>query len=102
QHAEHIEDLKPLLMGGRHPEKRLSVHQRNYHTSLVEALLVKFPATAWLVGTPFLTSATRRFVVEHPPQAPCIAEYGEEFPDFLSRYPGVDGLPYLRDFAELE
>lgn len=102
ERAEDIAVLKPLLMGGRNPEKRLSVHQRNYHTSLIDALLVKFPATAWLVGTPFLTDAATQFVIEHPPQAPCIAEYSAVFPDFLSQYSAAEGLPYLCDFAELE
>src|SRR5437667_12700089 len=41
--AEDIAVLKPLLMGGNHPEKRLRVHQRNYHTSLTDSPLVKFP-----------------------------------------------------------
>jgi len=90
------------LVGGRDPGKRLIIHQRNYQTSLVEALLVKFPATGWLIGTPFLTEAARRFVREHPPHAPCIAEYGAAFPDFLSQCPGTQRVPYLGEFAQLE
>ena len=97
-----VGQIAPILVGGRQPEKRLTIHQRNYERSLVDALLAKFPATGWLLGTPFLTEAARRFVHVHPPQAPCIAEYGVAFPDFLSKYPGVEHLGYLRDFAELE
>ena len=91
-----------MLLGGHDPAGRLSVHQRNYETSLVDALLVKFPATAWLVGTPFLTKAALRFVHEYPPQAPCIAEYGASFPAFLSTCKGSERVPYLKDFADLE
>lgn len=94
--------ITPLLTGGRYAEKRLAIHQRHYETSLVKALLGKFPATAWLVGTPFVTEAAKRFVHEHPPQAPCIAEYGEQFPRFLSECPGAERVPYLGEFAELE
>jgi hypothetical protein len=97
-----VDQIAPILVGGREPEKRLIIHQRNYETSLVDALQVKFPATGWLIGTPFLTEAARRFTHEHPPQAPCIAEYGAAFPGFLSKHPGVERLLYLRDFAELE
>jgi hypothetical protein len=97
-----VRQIAPILVGGREPERRLTIHQRNYETSLIDALLMKFPATGWLLGTPFLTEAARRFVHEHPPQAPCIAEYGTAFPVFLSNHPGVEGLQYLRDFAELE
>jgi len=89
------------LIGGHEPSKRLAVHARNYETSLVEALLVKFPATGWLIGTPFLREAARRFVHEHPPQGPCIAEYGAGFPNFLSNLVRAR-LPYIRDFSELE
>jgi len=94
--------LAPFLVGGRSAEARLAIHCRHYETSLVTALLGKFPATAWLVGTPFLTEAATRFVRESPPQAPCIAEYGERFPSYLSTCPGADRVPYLRGFAQLE
>jgi hypothetical protein len=97
-----VRQIAHILVGGCQPEKRLTIHQRNYETSLVDALLMKFPATGWLLGTPFLTEAARRFVHEHTPQAPCIAEYGAAFPDFLSQHPGLEGLQYVRDFAELE
>ena len=88
------------LIGGRHPEKRLLIHQRNYHASLTDALLTKFPAAQWLLGTRFLTEAAGRFIRERPPCMPCIAEYGGEFPDFLGQR--APHLPYVRDFATLE
>jgi len=95
-------EVGPLLIGGSDPVKRLMIHRRNFETSLVDALLGKFPATGWLVGTPFLQQAADRFIREHPPQAPCIAEYGAAFPDFLSQCPGTGHLPYVGEFAELE
>jgi hypothetical protein len=97
-----IVSLAPVLTGGIHPEKRLAVHQRNFQQSLIDALIVKFPATGWLVGTPFLIEAAKHFIREHPPAAPCIAEYGSEFPAFLSQFPGAERAPYLEDFADLE
>jgi len=100
--AQHVDFLASLLVGGRCPEKRLIVHQRNYRQSLVDALLMKFPATGWLLGTRLLTEAAARFIREHPPQAPCIAEFGFEFPDFLSQWPAAAGAPYVREFATLE
>jgi hypothetical protein len=97
-----VQQITPLLYGGCYPERRLAVHQRNYETSLIDALLVKFPATGWLAGTPFLTDAASRFIRRHPPNAPCIAEYGTTFPAFLSSCKGIKRMPYLREFAELE
>lgn len=94
--------LASQLAGGRDAEKRLAIHHRHYETSLVTALLDRFPATIWLVGSMFVTEAARQFVRDRPPSRPCIAEYGEDFPDFLSAGRGATELPYLRAFAELE
>src|SRR5262245_46128972 len=94
--------LALVLAGGQDPQRRLGIHQRNYHQSLIEALLVKFPATGWLMGTSFLIEAAERFVCDHPPAAPCIAEYGANFPAYLAQSPDADRAPYLREFAELE
>jgi hypothetical protein len=94
--------IVPMLVGGRDPAKRLAIHQRNYETSLVNALLGKFPNTGWLVGAGFLTEAARDFIQLHPPRAPCIAEYGEEFPAYLATRPHADRVPYMRALAELE
>ena len=91
-----------LLIGGRDPGQRLAIHQRHYRSSLVAAIRTKFPATAWLLGMPFLDEAAKQFVRQQPPAAPCIAEYGEEFPCFLSTYLGGARAPYLCSFAELE
>ena len=91
-----------LLIGGRDPRRRLAIHQRHYRSSLVAAIRTKFPATAWLLGMPFLDEAAQEFVRRHPPATPCIAEYGEEFPGFLSTYLGAARAPYLCSFAELE
>ena len=91
-----------LLIGGRNPGRRLAIHARHYRASLVAAIRTKFPATAWLLGTPVLDEAAQEFVRRHPPATPCIAEYGEEFPGFLSTYLGAARAPYLCSFAELE
>jgi hypothetical protein len=94
--------IPPQLIGGRDPRRRLAIHQRHYRSSLVAAIRTKFPATAWLLGMPFLDEAAQEFVRQHPPATPCIAEYGEEFPRFLSTYLGGARVPYLCSFAELE
>ncbi len=94
--------LLPLLKGGADAQKRLAIHQRHYATSLIRTLLDRFPATVWLVGAPLVTEAARTFVKRHPPGRPCIAEYGEGFPQFLAECPAAAHLHYLRDFAELE
>src|SRR5262245_58267600 len=92
----------PLLREDADSARRFAIHCRNYETSLVDALLTKYPATVWLLGTPFVTEAAVRFVHQQAPTAPCIAEYGAEFPQFISMLPSAGRVPYLRDFAALE
>jgi hypothetical protein len=100
--TDDADPLQALLVGGGDARKRLAIHQRHYATSLIAALLDRFPATVWLVGSAFVTEAARRYVRHHPPTRPCIAEYGEEFPAFLATLAGASKIPYLHQFAELE
>jgi hypothetical protein len=91
-----------MLAGGRDARRRLEVHRRHYHASLAQVVVDRFPAAAWLVGPQLVSDAARAFVTACPPTRPCLAEYGSEFPAFLSAHPAAESLPYLRDFLELE
>jgi len=94
--------LGVLLDGGHKPERRLDIHHRNYEASLTRALLEKFPGTVWLVGSEFVRAGAGLFVRQFPPEAPCIAEYGSGFPQFLALMPGALRVPYLGEFSQLE
>jgi hypothetical protein len=94
--------LLPLLTGARDPQARLAIHRHHYQASLTRALLEKFPAVTWLAGERFATAAAQAFAHENPPAAPCIAEYGADYPTFLASRAGAESLPYLRPFAKLE
>lgn len=92
----------PYLAGGPAAARRLAIHQRHYAHSLTDAIARRFPATAWLVGERCLRGAAAAFVHARPPIAPCIAEYGDAFPDFLATWPATATLDYLPCFAQLE
>jgi hypothetical protein len=94
--------LAPVLVGGEAPARRLAIHARHYSASLVSALMRRFPATGWLLGTPLIEEAARHFVRKYPPSAPCVAEYGEGFAHFLATWPGAERVAYLREFADLD
>lgn len=94
--------LGSMLIGDLEPARRLGIHQRHYRVSLSSSLVTRYAATAWLVGSDFITAAAREFVSAHPPTRPCIAEYGEAFPRFLASRPAASSLPYLAQFASLE
>ncbi|MDA1094138.1 MAG: DNA-binding domain-containing protein [Acidobacteria bacterium] len=95
-------ELALRLVGGREPLARLAIHGRHYKSSLVSALLSRFSATQWLIGTPPLIGAAEDFVRHRPPTAPCIAEYGAAFPDWLAELGIAKRVPFLREFATLD
>ena len=94
--------VAPVLLGGSCPAQRLAIHQRHYVAILTRALVERFPATVWLVGSELVTHVATSFIREHPPSRPCVAEYGDEFPRYLGAHPASESLPYLTQFAELE
>src|SRR5882762_10037094 len=98
----HTANVARVLLGGVYPEHRLAIHQRHYAASLTRALVDRFPATVWLVGSELVADAARSFIREQPPSTPCIAEYGETFPRYLGAHPAAVSLQYLAQFAELE
>ena len=100
-----VEDAIPasasLLTGGSDPTRRFAIHRRHYAASLARSLVERFAATVWLTGADFITEAAMRFVRQHPPTRPCIAEYGDEFPVYLASCAGPR-LPYLGQFAMVD
>lgn len=82
--------------------RRLNVYRNNTTLLLREALAANFPITAQLVGEDFFANLARAFVRTHPPQSPCLFEYGDAFAAFIEAFPGAQGLPYLADVARLE
>jgi Putative DNA-binding domain len=97
-----VTSLASVLVGGGSPLHRLAIHRRHYQASLVTALLEKFPATVWLIGSDAVAQVAHAFVRAHPPLRPCIAEYGSAFPAFLAASHTDTMPPYVRSFAELE
>ncbi len=83
------------------PAHRIAIHRRHYRASLMTALATKFPATVWLLGSTRFNEAAEAFVHTFPPTAPCIAEYGEDFPEFVGALPGQEA-PYLADVAKAD
>ncbi len=97
-----VAPLALILTGGVKSLERFAIHQRHYEASLLRALVEKFPAVVWLAGSPFVAAAARAFIRQHPPSAPCIAEYGETFPAYLGGRAEAQDIPWLRWVGELE
>jgi hypothetical protein len=82
--------------------RRFAVHRNNVVSGLVKALAARFPAVEKIVGRDFFAAMAHAFVVERPPRSPLLANYGDEFPDFISPFAPARELPYLADVARIE
>ena len=82
--------------------ERLAIYRNNFLIGLGEALKANFPVTLQLLGTDFFEQTARRFVLSHPPQRPCLFEYGAGFADYLRDLPPLATRPYIVDMARFE
>lgn len=87
---------------GSDPERRFAVYRNNVIVSLVDALADTFAVTQELVGEDFSRAMARVFAYAQPPKSRFLAFYGEDFPDFIERFPPAAGVSYLADVARLE
>jgi hypothetical protein len=95
--------LAALVRGdGIAADQRLAVYRNNTMVSLTAALQETFSVVCRLVDERFFKFAAHSYIVAHPPRAPRLSEYGEDFADFLAGFAPVRHLPYLPDVARLE
>jgi len=81
---------------------RLRIHRHHVWRSLAGALASTFPTVQTLVGEAFFRTMAEGFVLREPPVHPVLAEYGADFPAFVSGYGPAAALPYLGDMAKLD
>ena len=83
-------------------DRRFAVYRNNVAHSLSQALAARFPVIKRLVGDAFFAAMAGIFATAHRPTSPVLAEWGGAFPEFLTHFPPVAGLPYLPDVARIE
>lgn len=87
---------------GRAAGARYDVYRNNVTASLIEALAAAYPVVKTIVGKEFFDAMAALFTRKHPPKSPLMIYYGEEFPEFLTRFPPAAHLGYLPDVARVE
>lgn len=101
--GETPEPLLRLVDGvGFEPKSRLSIYRNNMLVTLTATLKATFPVVCRLVDDRFFEYAANGFIQHNLPASPCLIEYGEDFPEFLDRFPPAGVLGYLADVARLE
>jgi hypothetical protein len=84
------------------PHPRLAIYRNNVSAALVNALKVRYPVTAQLVGDEFFFAMARDFANANRPRSAVLIEYGEGFPSFVQGFAPAACVPYLADVAALE
>lgn len=91
-----------IVDDGLAPDRRLAIHRNHYATTLVEGLAGVFEAVRALVGPEYFDAFALRFARAHPPQGPCLFEYGAALPALIADAPGMADHGYVADVARLE
>jgi len=82
--------------------QRYQIYRNNYLISLRTALADTYPVINKLVGDEFFYNVAREYIQYKPAHDGNVHEFGDEFAGFLSDFPGLETLAYLRDVARLE
>lgn len=87
-----------------HAEARLDIYRGNIFEGLRKALSLTFPGTWTLLGDKCADSVAMAFCrqKENLPQTGCLDEWGELFPQFLSKLEQLSTAPYAEDYARYE
>lgn len=81
---------------------RLDIYRRHYREGLTRHLLGRYPTVEWLLGSRRMIAVLDRFIVQSPPIAPCMAEYGQALIAALRADAVAQDVPYVADVAELD
>lgn len=80
----------------------LAIYRNNMRVGIARALGEKFPVTRALVGDDFFKVMARSFIEAAPPRTPMIADYGDNFPNFIDEFAPARTIAYLADMARFE
>jgi len=81
---------------------RLGIYRNNTFIGLSKALAAAYPVSERLVGTDFFNYTAYEFIRRYPSYSGDLAEYGNEWPEFLADFEPCRSLVYLPDVARLE
>ncbi len=102
RHGSSFEDN--IIVNGPSPQNRLSIYHNNIVQALINCLSIAYPLTWKLIGEDCAKGAAHTYIhtEKRLPLEGNLYEWGEDFPNFLTKYKPTQKLAYLSDFARLE
>lgn len=80
----------------------LSVYRNTVAKGSADAIVANFPSVERVCGADWLSAAGALYALDHPPVRPSLVDYGQTFPDWLTRFPPAEDMPFLADLARLD
>lgn len=92
----------PGLIADPALRRALMVHRNTAAKAARDALFANFPVTAALVGEEAFAACASTHVEAAPPREARLCFYGDDFADFVARWPAFAEVPYLGEVARVE
>lgn len=80
----------------------LSVYRNTVAKGCADAIVANFPSVERVCGADWLSAAGALYAIDHPPTRPSLVDYGQSFPQWLTRFPPAEDMPFLADLARLD
>lgn len=87
---------------GLNTEEQLNIYSQSIYNGLINALIDIYPVCEKLTSEGFFYAMAKQYIIMHPSHSPDLANFGEQFSDFIINYSAADSVPYLADMAKLE
>lgn len=100
--ADDASAVLALISGVPDSAQRMEIYRRHHRESLVRHLRGRFPTVEWLLGSVPMIQLARAFIAAHAPTAPCMAEYGGGFVEFIGTTADAARHRYLGSAAEID
>ena len=79
-----------------------NIYKGSITASLNRALREIYPVCNRLTGDNFFNAMGKEYMCNTPSRSADLANYGEDFPDFIASFKHTEKLPYLPDVARLD
>lgn len=89
-------------VAGLASQPAFAVYRNTVVKGCIDALIANFPAVTRLVGKEWMHAAATLYVREHRPRDPTLLRYGDQFADFIARFPPAAEITYLPDVARID
>ena len=83
------------------PHPRFGIYRNNVASALINALRVRYPVTAQLVGKDFFAAMAGAYADKERPSSAVLIDYGNSFPVFIRAFAPAASLLYLGDVGAL-